>query len=116
MNGDGFDDVIVGASTSFENFGSYWGRAYVYYGSPTGPSHTAAWTAVDDHEEACFEYSVSTAGDVNGDGYADVIVGAPLYDNGQEDGVVPLSITALNPASAHPPGPPNPTRRLPGSG
>jgi FG-GAP repeat len=38
-----------------------------------------AWTAEGDQNNAYFGYSVGTAGDVNGDGYSDVIVGAYFY-------------------------------------
>jgi hypothetical protein len=41
--------------------------------------------AESDQTSAHFGTSVGTAGDVNGDGYADVVVGADLYDNGQND-------------------------------
>ncbi len=82
VNGDGYSDVIIGAPL-YDNGQTGEGRAFVYHGSASGLSASANWTTESDQAGACFGYSVSTAGDVNGDGYSDVIVGAPQYDNGQ---------------------------------
>jgi hypothetical protein len=82
VNGDSYIDVVVGAYL-YDNGQSNEGRAFVYSGSAGGLSATPDWTAESDQANASFGYSVGTAGDVNGDGYADVIVGAPDYDNGQ---------------------------------
>ncbi len=79
VNGDGYSDVIVGASS----YTTLEGRAYVYHGSPVGLSENPAWTAQSGQQNANFGHSVGTAGDVNGDGYSDVIVGAPSETNGQ---------------------------------
>ena len=84
VNGDGYADVIVGAPY-YDNGQTDEGRAYVYHGSAAGLSTSAAWTAESDQAGARFGWWVGTAGDVNGDGYADVIVGARTYDNGQID-------------------------------
>jgi hypothetical protein len=84
VNGDGYADVIVGAS-AYDNGQTDEGRAYVFYGSADGLGHDPAWTAESNQASAFFGDPVATAGDVNGDGYADVIVGAPRYDNGQTD-------------------------------
>ncbi len=88
VNGDGYSDVIVGAPY-FDNGQVDEGRAYVYHGSATGLETSPRWIAEGDQEEippgAQFGFSVSTAGDVNGDGYSDVIVGAPYYENGAEN-------------------------------
>jgi hypothetical protein len=82
VNGDGYADVIVGAR-GYDSWESGEGRAFVYHGSATGLSAAAGWTAEGDQGDAQFGWSVGTAGDVNGDGYAEVIVGAWLYDNGE---------------------------------
>ena len=84
VNGDGYDDVIVGAWT-YDNGQIGEGRAFVFYGSAVGLSETPNWIAESNQASAYFGYSVASAGDVNGDGYDDVIVGAYSYDNGQEN-------------------------------
>ena len=75
VNGDGYADVIVGA----RGYISRTGKAYVYHGSSSGLSATPALTATGENIGDDFGFSVATAGDVNGDGYADVIVGASGY-------------------------------------
>jgi len=68
VNGDGYADVVVGA------FGS--SNTYVYLGGASGLSTTAADT-LSGPGGSDFGDAVASAGDVNGDGYADLVVGAP---------------------------------------
>ena len=84
VNGDGYSDVIVGAPL-YDNGEFTEGRAFVYHGGPSGLSPAAGWTADSDQALAFIGSAVATAGDVNGDGYADVIAGAVNYDNGEMD-------------------------------
>ncbi len=73
VNGDGYADLAVGAMIASSNTG----RAYVYLGSASGLSTTpAAILTGPDGPDGFFGYSVASAGDVNGDGYADLAVGA----------------------------------------
>jgi len=75
VNRDGYDDVIVGA----HRYGSEQGAAYVYLGGPFGPSSTADWSTVETLGNSNLGYAVGRAGDVNRDGYDEVIIGAPNY-------------------------------------
>jgi len=73
VNGDGLSDIIVGV----EYFNSGTGRAYVYFGG-TNIDNIADVTFTGEASGNLFGISVSSAGDVNGDGYSDVIVGANI--------------------------------------
>ena len=104
VNGDGFDDVIVGAHYFESSIGEE-GKAYLFLGDPAGLGFLPAWTSLgEDRIGAWFGWSVASAGDVNGDGYADVIVGAPLnYGTGRHEGKAFLflgSAVGLDPAPA----------------
>ena len=84
VNGDGFADVLVGAE-SYSNGEAGEGAAFLYLGSAAGLSATAAWTAEGGQPGAAFGHSLASAGDVDGDGFDDVVIGAPSFDNGQAD-------------------------------
>ncbi len=77
VNGDGYDDVIVGAHDSKVSGGFTVGFAMVYSGFDGG---VLLYQFPGDEAHAAFGISVSGAGDVNGDGRDDVIVGAHLRD------------------------------------
>jgi hypothetical protein len=94
VNGDGFDDLIVGDSGADLN-GNDSGSSYVVFGKASGFSATMELSSLDgsngfrlDGVAGDFSgRSVSSAGDVNGDGFDDVIVGAYGADsNGNYSG------------------------------
>ena len=89
VNGDGYDDLIIGAPGG-DDGGAGAGEAYVLFG------HSGGFTNIDltniapgagfiiqgDAAGEGAGFSVSRAGDFNGDGYEDLIVGAPFADDG----------------------------------
>ena len=82
VNGDGFSDVVIG-SPNYDNDQADEGRAFVYHGSASGLDTQESWISESNQADTAFGFSVASAGDVNGDGFSDVVVGAYGYDNGQ---------------------------------
>jgi len=90
VNNDGFDDLIIGCP-GFSNNQTSEGRVLVFYGAPSEWIASPGWGDTGTQTNSNFGHSVATAGDVNSDGFSDVIVGEPSYDNGQEEeGIVHL--------------------------
>ena len=89
IDGDGLGDVVVGARYSASG-GLYAGAAYVVLGSQLAAS--GAWVLSDASCKLVGEESsdyaglaVASAGDLTGDGRAEVLVGAPGHDRGALD-------------------------------
>ncbi|ELR96644.1 S-layer family protein [Gloeocapsa sp. PCC 73106] len=95
INGDGFDDLIIGAFGADPN-GTQSGESYVVFGkgttfsSPLNLSTLNGTNGFTINGVDAYDYSgrsVSNAGDINGDGFDDLIIGAYLADpNGTQSG------------------------------
>jgi len=84
FDGDGLDDALIGAPNATEG-GSYVGAVYLVLGQVgTGTigldQADVRWHGINGGDQA--GYSVSTAGDQNDDGFADILIGAPGNDSG----------------------------------
>jgi len=90
VNGDGYDDILIGAQWNDEG-GDRHGQTYLILGKPTG------WKMDNDLSNADASFigendvdysgnSVAGAGDVNGDGYDDILIGAFRNNEGGNHG------------------------------
>ncbi|MGE0859957.1 MAG: hypothetical protein AB7P42_12690, partial [Gammaproteobacteria bacterium] len=95
VNGDGFDDLVIGAYGADPN-GTNVGASYVVFGQASGFAATLSLATLDGTNGFRLDgvnardytgHPVSTAGDVNGDGFDDLLVGAYSADpNGSQSG------------------------------
>jgi len=81
MNGDGFGDVVVGAPRVGDTANPAEGSGRVYFGGAHGLGSQPAFSVTETHANALFGGSVAGTGDVNGDGFPDVIAGGIGLDN-----------------------------------
>ena len=91
VDGDGFDDILIGAKES--DYGSFdAGEAYLVFGAASvGSAGSIDLSSLAAGEGVRFfgaysqgeaGHSVSAAGDVNGDGFSDFLIGSPYSDYG----------------------------------
>ncbi len=76
VNGDGYQDMAVGAP----GYNSMQGRVYIHHGSPDAIDTVPSKTLTGENTSDNFGISL-IMGDINGDGYADCVVGASGFNS-----------------------------------
>ena len=92
INGDGFDDLIVGAPHNFDDF--YSGASFVVFGKASGFDAAISLSSLNGTNGFRLNgvaggdaagNAVSSTGDINGDGFDDLLIGAPISDVPKND-------------------------------
>ena len=80
LNGDGYSDLAIGSPyyETILNSNARMGRVYIYYGKPAGITANDSTILFRGNINHFFGYSVSNGGDINGDGYSELLVGSPM--------------------------------------
>lgn len=87
VNGDGYSDYVLGANEA-PSYGVGFGASYVVFGDDEGVLPSINLAALDGNEGFRIDAaadgdnagSAVSAGDINGDGYSDLLIGAPYAD------------------------------------
>ena len=84
ISGDGNDDIVVNA---YDQGSTSRGTSYFFEGPLTGTfahgSRDGTWTGTDNYDYSGYAKSLTYAGDTDGDGYDDVLVGAAYAEDGK---------------------------------
>jgi hypothetical protein len=77
VDGDGYDDILMGS----HEYNSYRGRVYLFYGGPD--MDTTADLVLEGQNEGDWFGNGIVCGDIDNDGYEDIIIGAGSYSENQ---------------------------------
>jgi len=77
-NNDGYNELLVGAHL-YDDEQANEGTVYAFFGGPGGLMKLPSWQAEGNKNDTDFGFAVDGAGDTNGDGFSDVLIGAPQF-------------------------------------